>query len=589
MNFANDQSGDRFSLIDGNTDSIYLASNFGSFGWQHVPIDDSVNYFIVSASWANVNYGITFNQTYIGGNEYESFLAITSDAGSHWSKIANNSTLNEVLQSPGALDYPFPGVIIIHGGETGSPPAISLDTGKTWKVGGTLPASIDYVLPNRWVALISNSTFYGPELSTDSGQTWKAANYYHPQGTCSYYEMGSGCQFSFKDSLNGLECNGWDVIAGTSDGGNIWQTLDSSDYMFGSVTPAMGLDNAYYSFYPFHDTTRGNQDGAYAYFTGDRGVTWKTVLSNAGGYAFAGLDSQFWVGGTGFAQISSLSGSGTKFSMSWRDSTRITAIDKNFVWVSDAIELHSANTQGGLSWGRNEALYIPGYDTSFSYRFFPIDRNVVYVRAPDTIYVTNDEGSSWTVAPAMPDKALDFAHWFVFTSDTTSLLYTSNAGASFTTVTIPNANAHTILPIDSVRWYVTGFYTINSGVSWQHIPGWDNRLGLYAVDSTTAFGEPFAGSPGTVQILWRLDLSLASSVPAGVAEREPYSSTLSIFPNPAANSITVASANGTILILDPLGRNYSVPKNGNMLDISSLPSGVHFVSDGVSRAKFVKE
>ena len=76
---------------------------------------------------------------------------------------------------------------------------------------------------------------------------------------------------------------------------------------------------------------------------------------------------------------------------------------------------------------------------------------------------------------------------------------------------------------------------------------------------------------------------------AGVAEQESYSNTLSIFPNPAANSITVESVAGPISILDPLGRSYAVPMNGNALDVSSLPSGVYFVSDGVSRTKLVKE
>jgi Secretion system C-terminal sorting domain len=62
-----------------------------------------------------------------------------------------------------------------------------------------------------------------------------------------------------------------------------------------------------------------------------------------------------------------------------------------------------------------------------------------------------------------------------------------------------------------------------------------------------------------------------------------------LYPNPAINSLNVENADGTIAISDPLGRSYAVPRNGDALDISSLPSGVYFVSDGHSRAKFVKE
>jgi hypothetical protein len=63
----------------------------------------------------------------------------------------------------------------------------------------------------------------------------------------------------------------------------------------------------------------------------------------------------------------------------------------------------------------------------------------------------------------------------------------------------------------------------------------------------------------------------------------------SIIPNPAQNEITITGGRGTFTISDPLGRSYSVPQNGSVLDISSLPSGVYFISAGVGGAKFVKE
>ncbi len=62
-----------------------------------------------------------------------------------------------------------------------------------------------------------------------------------------------------------------------------------------------------------------------------------------------------------------------------------------------------------------------------------------------------------------------------------------------------------------------------------------------------------------------------------------------IYPNPATNKISVAGINGPFNILDPLGRTYSVLKNGNTLDVSALPSGVYFISDGHTGAKFIKE
>ena len=74
----------------------------------------------------------------------------------------------------------------------------------------------------------------------------------------------------------------------------------------------------------------------------------------------------------------------------------------------------------------------------------------------------------------------------------------------------------------------------------------------------------------------------------GPASPEP-TSTIAIYPNPSSSVLKIESSNGQLSILDPLGRSYEVHRNANTLDISSLPSGVYFVSDGRSRAKFVKE
>jgi hypothetical protein len=78
-------------------------------------------------------------------------------------------------------------------------------------------------------------------------------------------------------------------------------------------------------------------------------------------------------------------------------------------------------------------------------------------------------------------------------------------------------------------------------------------------------------------------------VSSGVAPAVSTPANFTLYPNPATNILNIAPSSGTISISDPLGRSYVVPRNGNTLDISTLPSGVYFISDGVSRAKFVKE
>ena len=79
---------------------------------------------------------------------------------------------------------------------------------------------------------------------------------------------------------------------------------------------------------------------------------------------------------------------------------------------------------------------------------------------------------------------------------------------------------------------------------------------------------------------------------SGVASVQVPTCRLYIYPNPGMEEVTIFSAgvhHVHFTITDPLGRSYAVPQRGNVLDISSLPSGIYFVSDGFSGEKFVKE
>ncbi|HEY3874734.1 MAG TPA: T9SS type A sorting domain-containing protein, partial [Candidatus Kapabacteria bacterium] len=72
-------------------------------------------------------------------------------------------------------------------------------------------------------------------------------------------------------------------------------------------------------------------------------------------------------------------------------------------------------------------------------------------------------------------------------------------------------------------------------------------------------------------------------------------SAFALYPNPTSGILNIESFSNKVSILDPLGRAYSVPRNENTLDVSSLPAGIYFIVDGGSitgtpqSAKFVKE
>ncbi|HEY3875258.1 MAG TPA: T9SS type A sorting domain-containing protein [Candidatus Kapabacteria bacterium] len=85
-----------------------------------------------------------------------------------------------------------------------------------------------------------------------------------------------------------------------------------------------------------------------------------------------------------------------------------------------------------------------------------------------------------------------------------------------------------------------------------------------------------------------LELNGTFSQSANVVSHTTGKETI-IYPNPTSSLLNIGQCSGTLSILDPLGRPYTVPRNGNTLDVSSLPNGVYFLSDGVSRTKFVIE
>ncbi len=106
--------------------------------------------------------------------------------------------------------------------------------------------------------------------------------------------------------------------------------------------------------------------------------------------------------------------------------------------------------------------------------------------------------------------------------------------------------------------------------------------------AVTGSGRLLAGVVDDSGFLGSSSLAYLELVTAGIATPSNDSS-LALFPNPASDKIQITSSEGNISISDPLGRSYAVKQTGNTLDISSLPSGVYFVSDGITRTKFVKE
>ncbi|GEM_PF-5670865 len=106
--------------------------------------------------------------------------------------------------------------------------------------------------------------------------------------------------------------------------------------------------------------------------------------------------------------------------------------------------------------------------------------------------------------------------------------------------------------------------------------------------TVTGSGRVLAGVAGNGDFIGSSSLAYLERVPAAVTST-PQNITTILFPNPTTSVLDISSIKGNISILDLLSRSYGVQRSGNTLDVSGLPPGTYFVSDGNSRLKFVKE
>jgi hypothetical protein len=139
------------------------------------------------------------------------------------------------------------------------------------------------------------------------------------------------------------------------------------------------------------------------------------------------------------------------------------------------------------------------------------------------------------------------------------------------------------------------FLSTDSGANWENVgEGFspNNSFEYIAIIGSTVFAE----SDSIVDMFgddtafaWRRPLSEMITTSA-VSEPQAISSQFQIYPNPTSSTLHIVSSSSDITITDLIGRTWLHSVNGaHDLDVSELPQGVYSISDGTSRAEFVKE
>ena len=373
--------------------------------------------------------------------------------------------------------------------------------------------------------------------STDNGSSW---------GTYSLLNEFPWAGILFSSSSNGLALSGSDLtgVLQTTNGGLTWANAGKTDtFGFQYYNAYASSDNAAYLMY-------GDLGGIYS---SDYGTMWRRVV------------------GTPNDTISPFPNSKPS--------------EHFFLAMSALGELHAY-------------MIIKYYDTV-------IGNNQDY-NSYNRIYQTTNGGQSWEEMKNSPAVPLCFdvyfhdpAHGFLC-CDSGTIFRTSDSGQNWIRDSVCGyANNITSIGFFNDTLGFCGshnaqiFRTTDGGISWENdslrIP-YDGT----SKNTNEYFDEILFPDSNTVIATTRNGFyrrKLTSSPQARVTtSSSPASIPLSIYPNPTTSILHVISSSSHIVITDLLGRTWLHSVDGTHdLDVSGLPQGVYSISDGTSRAQFVKE
>ncbi len=373
--------------------------------------------------------------------------------------------------------------------------------------------------------------------STDGGLTWNSVDaipqvILHPHG-------GAYFVFDKIQQIDSLDAIAVDELAGaivqTFDG---WQTFQTDT--------TNSIDREYYDV-DFSTPAEGMLNGGFGFYysTLDSGRHWDQLIINHG-VAFHSY-------GSGMFRV--FASPDTIFTTydDWRTS------DTSLIVLTDSIE-SSFFVPQFLTFGGNDSLVVLSLHFDSTMTHYSL-----------SIAISSDLGQNWQYP----------------LHDTAELYPTTISPLSNRTIVIAGEDSSERIVMST-----------NRGVSWNvYAVPLEDSIPYYRILSVavTESGRVLASvrtdsNGGDYSLLAYLE-----TVPSKVNESTASQTDFEIYPNPATNILNLISPSVTISILDPLGRGYEVKQTGNTLDVSSLPTGVYFVSDGgrtnaaPSRAKFVKK
>jgi hypothetical protein len=558
-------------------------------------------------SWSAENTGLLFSGprpvdvrafcaigTNLFAGDYDgNGVFISTNNGSSWTAIHNGLTYDSTYKAyPPVTSFATIGTILFVGTQAGV--FRSSDSGKSWvsvssgflvSTGGNIP--IVWALAVIGTNLFAEADNYGVYQSTDIGTTWFAVTNGLPYDSI-YNEYLPGT--SFVVSCSNLYTEGDSGLFRLANNDTSWTAINKSlGGAFYSSQEALGVNDTCLFLAPWGSDTGGIWRLPLNEVILDENPpedTLQATLCNSINFAF----DLRTIGGCAFPTLDSVLIAGLDTS-EYQISRTHHSVSEN---VPDTSRVTVNPSQSGTSTFTVTAQYVDDQnnvlDTSFTLTLIVApaqslnitlnsaqlsDTNQGIVSIP--IYASSAgtlTGGSVTFRIAMrTDLLTPESISSPIAGVGTAPLRVDDSGVWITLTLSPNdsISSDTLLATLVCRAFVTD--TNETAISVGSSSGPSNCLSILGTGGESFTLIPQCGDATLTQFL-------LNGSPIGIT---------SIVPNPARNTITITPSIGPFSILDPLGRSYEVKQAGDVLDISSLPSGVYFVSNGVSRAKFVKE
>ena len=221
------------------------------------------------------------------------------------------------------------------------------------------------------------------------------------------------------------------------------------------------------------------------------------------------------------------------------------------------------------------------------------------------MYLSTNNGSSWdAISNGLPANtrvlSIAISGSNVFAGTNNQGVFLSINGSSWTAInngfTSTNVNALAISGSSIFAGTIDGvFLSIDNGNSWTSVSDGliDPNIVSLTISGIYIFASTYKYDGGCV---WKRPLSELIGI-----QENTFNSNIRIFPNPAANFITIenpSKENATLEISNSIGQvvyktQISSSENTKELDVSAFPSGIYFVKiksrSDVAVQKFVKQ